>query len=193
MTRANKQVKKTVQAFGEQKKVLEADQIVAYLQTKDVDLPEALKTKLERYEFIRDLRGKFSRNSDIIPMVRTKFGISKTQAYKDIHEMEYIFGKSEKSNKDFERAFLLECSRKNIQIAFNSKNTEVITKALLAHAKISGVDTDDGDLPDYSKLEQHNYYINLPDQYIQIIQQLGGSGAVNLDRLIPNKPNASGE
>jgi len=175
--------------LGPVKNETEADQIIAFLHGKVTAIAAPLRKKLLRYEFAYDQRRLYKRKADIVQMIEHKFSVSRQQAYRDINESEFIFGKSENSSKAFHRNLLLEMSMKNIEIAMKSKDSEVITKALLAHAKISGVDKEDPDLPDFSKMEQHNYFIQMPIEYQEFLKNnIFRKGAVNLDELMPNKP-----
>lgn len=175
---------------GDSKYLRKADKFIQYLTHQgegELTLTEQESKMLDRLTEIHNLRKVYNRNKDIIQMISTKYGVTPRQVQKDIAECEYIFGKFEKANLEYERTFLLECSRKNIQLAFATKNTDKISKALATHAKICGHDKEMLDLPDFSKLEQHNYILNVPDAFVNAMLQLSSKGAVNLDAIMPAK------
>lgn len=175
---------------GESKYLRKADKFIQYLTHQgdiELALSEDESKYLDRLNEIHNLRKVYNRNKDIIAMISTKYGVSTRQVQRDIAECEYIFGKFEKANLEYERTFLLECSRKNIQLAFATKNTDKISKALATHAKICGHDKEMLDLPDFSKIEQHVYNINVPDTFMHALLQMTNKGAVNLDAIMPAK------
>jgi hypothetical protein len=165
-----------------------ADNIIRYLLNPNdstVDLTDTEKRKLDLCKKIHGYRCNFKSKRDVAAIIVSMHGVSGRHAYNLINETEYIFGSVEGVAKDYERNFLLECSRKNLQLAFSSRNSAVITKALLAHYKLCGLDEYLPELPDFSKLEQHNYIINLPDQFIEALKVMLKAGSINLQDFIP--------
>lgn len=171
------------------KEYQEADLIIKFLTDPDdetVDLPATLKNKLNLLKEIHGYRLRYKRKSAIVKLLQTLHtGINEQRAYYLIRECEYVFGAVNNVSKDYERQFILECSRRNIDLAFKSKNSKQITSALQAHYEFCGLSKDNIDLPDFSKLEQHNYIMSLPEPFMNIIKNLIGSGVVNLNELVP--------
>lgn len=165
-----------------------ADMIIRYLTSREdqtVELTATEKKTLDYCKEIHTLRFNFHKKSDIVALMSNTHGISERQVYNLINETEEIFGKVEGVSKDYERNFLIERSRKNIEIAMQSRSSAMITKALMAHYKIVGLDEFVPDMPDFSKLEQHKYIINLPANVIDILKMVVQSGAVKFNEIIP--------
>ena len=165
----------------------EADKIIAYLGNPDSTehkITIQQKMKLDRYQLIHGLRMRFKSHKYIIGHLAT-LGRNERQARYDIAEAEYIFGAAINVSRQYEMAFLLEASRKNIAIAIRSKDSQKISKALDTHHKLLGEEADQSALPDFSKFEQHNYNMVLPDKVMGPLMQLLSSGALNLSDAIP--------
>jgi DNA-directed RNA polymerase beta' subunit len=173
-----------------------ADMIIRYLTSPaeaNVELSATEKKTLDYCKEIHTLRFNFHKKTDIVALMSKTHGITERQVYNLINETEEIFGKVEGVSKDYERNFLIERSRKNIEIAMQSRNSNNISKALMAHYKIVGLDEFVPEMPDFSKLEQHKYIINLPVNIIDAIKHVVATGAIKLSDVIPPPtPDTSG-
>lgn len=165
-----------------------ADKIIKYLTTPDDDsikLSDAEKLTLDRCKAIHGYRLRFTQKEHIIEIICKTFDIGTRHAYNLLNETEKIFGTVHKVAKDYERQFLLNASVKNIEIAMASRNSKLITNALLAHYKIAGLDEFVPDMPDFSKLEQHKYLISLPPATLEILMNFTKAGAIKLTDILP--------
>ncbi len=171
---------------GDFKIARDADEIIAYLSNPDgpTSISVQQQERLKRYQFIHGLRMRFKDHKFIIGQLKTK-GRNERQARYDIAETEYIFGVAINVSRQYELAYLLEMSRKNISIAMRSKDSQKISKALDTHHKILGPEVDESDIPDFSKFEQHNYNMVLPPAMVKIFLELMKNGALNLSEIIP--------
>lgn len=167
----------------------EADKIINYLKDPSgkTQLNSTLRKKLDLYTIIYGLRIQFKQNAHIVGILETIHKRSKKQARIDISETEYIFGKVYKIDILFEKAFMLEASRKNLEIAYQTKDNDKISKAIKVHKEIVGDELNEAELPDFSKFESHTYNIVLPPQIVELLKSLLGQGAINLSDLIPGK------
>lgn len=175
--------------FKLQSEFREADKIITYLENPDGEhqITKQLQQKLDRYIAVHALKLRYKTNSFIVGILGETHNRNKRQAMYDIQETEYIFGKVVKINHAFETAFLLEASRKNIELAFITRDNNKISKSLEAHKKIIGDKKDESQLPDFSKFEQHIYNIVIPIQIQNMLLQLSGAGAINLSDFIPSQ------
>jgi len=165
-----------------------ADNIIRYLLNPNddtIELTPTEKNKLDICKKIHGYRCNYTSKRDVASLIVSLHGYSERQAYNLINDTEYIFGSIEGVNKDYERNFLLENSRKNIELAMASRDSLKITKALMAHYKLCGLEEIVPDLPDFSNLEQHNYIVNLPPQFLSAFKALMKSGSVNVADLLP--------
>lgn len=140
---------------------------------------------LDRCRTIDNLRTRENKTTNyLIGHLVAKYGISRSQAYKDIASMYRIFGETGKLDKNYELRYLKEKSYQNIAIAFATNDSKLITKALLAHRTITGQDKDE--LPfDMSKIEPSTIVFNIDPTTTALIQLLLSKGSVNLNDLIP--------
>lgn len=179
---------KEIQANIHFKAYSKADNIIRYLINpgdESVTLTDTEKTTLARCKAIHGFRMRYMKTEQVIALIMQTYGIKDRQARNLIHETEKIFGTVGKPHKDYERVFLLEASRKNIELAMAERNSTKITKALLAHYKMAGLEEFIPDMPDFAKLEQHKYIINLPTNVVDFISQHLKSGALKLIDIIP--------
>lgn len=178
---------KIPQSMAMGKEYQEADLIIKFLTEPDDEsntLSETLKNKLLLLKEVHGYRLRYKRKLAIVKLLQMSHPeINEQRAYYLIRECEYVFGAVNNVSKDYERQFILECSRRNIEFAMKSKNPKHITSALQAHYEFCGLSKENIDLPDFSKLEQHNYILSLPEQYMKVIQNLISSGVVNLNDL----------
>jgi hypothetical protein len=172
------------------KQVSEADKIIAYLGDKEEgkSLPANLRTKLDRYIVINQLRARYKQHAYIISYLKDAFNIvDEKKARKYIAEAEYIFGKAIYVSRAYELNLLLQFSIKNLELAFATKDVKLITMALDMHHKLLGPEVDESEVPDASKFEQHIYNMILPPNVAELLNQLVSSGAVDLSKVVPQK------
>jgi hypothetical protein len=167
----------------------DADKIISYLQDPDskTQLSIKLRKSLDLYRVVYSLKCRYKTDSHIVAILKDLHGLNERQSRYAISETEYIYGRVLKVDALYEKHFLLEASRKNIEIAFLSKSTANISKALEVHKKILGEEIDESTLPDFSKFEAHQYNIVLPPEIIKLVQSMMSAGAINLSTLIPGQ------
>lgn len=165
----------------------EADKIIQYLldPSKEIDLTDTEKKTLDIAKNIHGLRLQFHKKADCVKMIVSLYNVTTRYAYNLMNITEEIFGKVEGVHKDYERNFLLEVSRENIKKAMQSGRSNEISKALIVHYKIAGLEDYIVDMPDFSALEQHEYIINLTNSTVEALKQVLKSGAVKLSDVIP--------
>lgn len=174
-------------ANGDFAKFREADKIIAYLKDPSghTDINASLKRKLHLYTQIYSLKLEFKQNSYIHGILVKVNGLNPRAATNAINETEYIFGKVNKIDAAFEKTFLLEASRKNLELAYRTKDNNKINKALEVHYKIVGEELDETELPDFSKIESHTYNIVMAPEISDMIKNMLSQGAINLSNTIP--------
>lgn len=167
-----------------------ADKIIRYLLHPDdesIDLTDTEKKRFDILKSIHGLRMRYNRKSDVVTLITQMHGIKERQAYNYVQECEYVFGSLEGVHKAYERNFLLECSRKNIELAMNTRKSDLITKALLAHYKLCGLEEVIVDMPDFSALEPNTYIVKLPKHQENALNKLLGTGVIDLRDIIPTE------
>lgn len=167
-----------------------ADNIIRYLTNPNDDSIVLSEQEKKRYDVLKEVHGyrmRFQRKSDIVNiLVKTK-GLSEGRCYALVQESEHVFGSLDGVNKAYERNFLLECSRKNIELAFATRKSEVISKALKEHYMICGLNEAIVEMPDFSALEPNNYTISLPENQQAVLMAMLAKGYVNMKDLVPHQ------
>lgn len=165
-----------------------ADAIIHYLLNPDDDTIQLTDTEKKTLNYCKEIHGyrlRYFRKPDIVGLMKSMHNLQDRQIYNLINETEEIFGKVGKVHKEYERQFLINASLKNIEIAMAGRNSTQITKALLAHYKIAGLEEFIPDMPDFSKLEQHKYIIGIPTNVLDTIKGLMKGGSLRLSDFIP--------
>jgi hypothetical protein len=182
-------LKTLLQKSNDFSKVREADLIINYLKdpSAKTELNATMRKKLDLYTAVYNLRLNFKQNSHIVGVLTTIHKRSEKQARIDIAETEYIFGKVLKIDIPFEKAMLLEASKRNVELALLTKDNNKISKAIEVHQKLVGEEPDISELPDFSKFEPHTYNMVMSPQMIEYIMSLLAKGAVNLSKEMPSR------
>ncbi|OFY87849.1 MAG: hypothetical protein A3F72_02970 [Bacteroidetes bacterium RIFCSPLOWO2_12_FULL_35_15] len=166
----------------------EADLIIAFLENPDDSkLPAKTRENYERYIIINNMLMRYNQHSAVIGFLKDKYEMSERKARYCIAETQYIFGQMIKVNRPYEIAYLLELSRKNLEIALNSRDNKKISMALKCHLEIVGPELDMNDMPDFSDFEPHKYSIVLPSDLQKQLVSLLKDGAINLSAKMPSK------
>jgi hypothetical protein len=146
------------------------DQIRSFVIGKTTTLPDNLdvlrRRWLSAFTFMLDPGLKSDRQ--VCKKLMMMYKISDDTAYRDIAASKRLFGDARKSSKEAERYLASENAKENYDKAWNmflaTKKYNWYLAAVLQqkiHAKVNGLDKDDPDLPDPSK-------INPPIQVLQI-------------------------
>jgi hypothetical protein len=174
----------------DRKKWTEADQIIAFIKG-DIDaLPQKLQYKYQRCAQIfvlmsppnnYGIRDTIARMQALPDVLQVSYG----QLCRDIDDTQKIYGQLFTVNKKFEQNFLMEISRIAIQKAVASNNPKLISDAVLVHAKITGVTDGSEDELDFKKLAATStIHLNIDKAVFIQLQQLAGSGVVDMDKLL---------
>ncbi len=183
-------IEKGIQVIKLQGEASAADRIRRYLMAPDDETVELSENDKKRYDILKEihaLRMRHTRKADIVQMIKHLHGLKTSQCYNYIRECQNIFGPLEEVHKDYERNYLLEASRKNIEIAMASKNSDLITKAILAHHKLSGLADITVEMPDFSRLEPNTYEFNLPEAQQNMFKTLLEGGVIDWNVLFPHQ------
>lgn len=179
----------SVQKLKLAKEYTEADNIIRYLTSPEDASIELSDREKKRFDILKEIHGyrmRFSRRTEIVNIIMKMHGLKQSQCYALIKDAEYVFGTVETVSKLYERNFLLEASRKNIQIAFASGKSIVISKALKEHYRICGLNEITVEMPDFSALEPNTYNIVLPDDQKEMLIQMMSRGFFKVSDIIPH-------
>lgn len=174
------------------------DRIEAYYLNNRVLSSKELEL-CERYEVIFSIycntRSKKETVSKFIKLQSSKEKpISVPQAYRDLKAAEEIFTPLRKYEKEFLRLTIIEsciADIKGIDLRLRKPKSTSEYVALVALkdrlrqriSDVSGLENEDPNLPDFSKLEPHIFKISLPPQTMKFIKTLSKSSVVDLTQL----------
>lgn len=115
----------------------------------------------DRWEAAFSLLVNYHSTENAIPVLKTKYNISRAQAYRDIIYAKKLFGDITQSSKDADRYILYELSMKTFQLAAKQKppHIEGMNRAIANMIKLKGLDRDEPDAVRPEDLESHNYYM----------------------------------
>lgn len=166
---------------------------VAKGEITEDELTTEEKHILERWRTCFSIMMNYNTIQDTVPMMMVKFPkLSQSQAYRDCAFAQKLFGNIFASNKEGLRHMLTEWAKEVIQLARakNPPDLKEINNALRNIAVINGLDKEDPDKIDFSKLEKHNNPINVPPELLELLLKLANKGAVNLSDVRQGADNA---
>lgn len=169
------------------------DKIRNFVIGRSDSLPDHLEAVRERWTaaFTLMLDTGLTTDRQVARQLMTTFGISEAQAYVDIAASKRLFGDARRSAKEAERYLASENAKQLFEKAWSmfmaTKKYQWFVAAVSQqklHAKINGLDKDDPELPDPSK-------INPPVQILQInVDFLTSQFAQVIDPKAKEKINA---
>lgn len=110
------------------------------------------------------------------------YEVSEITAIRDMQAAVKLFGEISKADKEGMRHLLIIKAEKAYSMAKKDKDVKGMNDAIKNLIKITGVEREDPDLPDFTKLEQHNYIIIMPDaQRINLEKMIKAPGSIDLN------------
>jgi len=165
------------------------ERIVAFMQDRlaETELTEHEQQLINRWNEAWTLLRNYHSTSDAAAILMKRFpGISRATAYRDCSNAVSLFGDISKSTKEGIKHLATEITKDALIIARENRNEDAMIKGAAAIAKINGVNVTDPDLPDFDKIEPHNYNITLPPAMIQALQTMISGGKIDLTQLLDN-------
>ena len=119
-----------------------------------------------RWESAYGLLCNYHSPQDAIPGLDKLDKRSKAQAYRDIKNAHNLFGDIQATSKDGVRSILYEYAMKIFQLATNDKNITEMNRAMSNLIKLKGLDRDDPEIPDFSRLKPTTQVIKLESDFL---------------------------
>lgn len=168
------------------KKTTTFEKIFAWYVDKGntIILSDKEEEQRKRWEAAFSLLCNFHSIEDARPVLEKQFNISSAQAYRDIKNAINLFGDVTKSEKEGYRHIIFQYSMKVFQMASRDRNIMEMNKAISNMIKIKGLDREDPDFIDPSKVEPHEYRITVPTKVKKELQKLLEDGYVDLSEDI---------
>lgn len=89
----------------------------------------------------------------VATLLAKQHDISQSQALRDVGDAIAIYGDMQRSSKEAMRYLTAEMAQKTFQLAAKNGDMAAMNKAIANIIKIHGLDRDDPELPDFSKLQ----------------------------------------
>lgn len=162
--------------------------IAEYLKTggNSILLTAEQKNLLERIDFCDNLIRKYKKQSEIVLVITTRFGISRQQAYKTVQATQEIYGSVATVSKEYWRKITIDWIIDAVNLARESKDIKGLNAALANLIKALGLDKTDITDIDLTKYEAHTYNIQLPKDTEKLMLDMVKKGVVNLADLFPD-------
>jgi hypothetical protein len=119
-----------------------------------------------RLESAFTLLCKYHSNEQAKDRLISQFNYTPRQAYRDIRSALELFGDVIKTKKEASRYILYELAMKNYQLAASKSDIDQMNRAVANLIKITGVDREDIDLPDPSKIQPPMQMLSITIQFI---------------------------
>jgi len=154
----------------------------------EVELTPHQEEKKARYLTVFSLLRKGKVNVQIVKYLMKVFDISEVRAYADIKESIKVYADLRKAEKEGMRWILLDRAEATYQRAVKAGNLKQQNAALANQIKITGVDREDPELPDFDKLKPGIVIVAIPQELEENISAALKGGAVNLNNFQPPQP-----
>lgn len=112
---------------------------------KDAGVPEIIQARIIRIRDIYNMWLQFpsKKEQELVQVLKTKYGIKKTEAYADLKLIKILLGDLNQSSKDFHRWRFNTMILKAAAIAEHRKDARSLVAALDKYAKYNKLDKDD--------------------------------------------------
>ncbi len=121
----------------------------------------------QRWECAYDLQCNYKTPTMAAPILMRKYNLSRAQAYRDIKNATNLFGDINATRKEGSRHVLYEYAMKTLQMASRDRNVKEMNKAVGNMIKIKGLDREDPNIPDFSRLEPTTQVIQLNPEFLE--------------------------
>jgi len=153
-------------------------------ERKEESLSKHQLAKRERIEAVYRMLLEWQDQIAIVEKMETVFGVSRTQAYRDIQHTQFIFGSNKKANKEFKRHMAEQMALKTFNIAKDKNDAKAMASATRAYIEATGCNLNDPDIPDFEKLKPNIYPILLHKKADALLDQLIASpGSIDLSNM----------
>jgi hypothetical protein len=148
---------------------------------------DELSYEVEQYE--RSVRMAYGMHLEIksqkyiVGSLMKTFNITQSTAYKVLKEAKLIFADLVEINKAIERNLAIEMAKESYRRAVLRDNTSDMVNATKALIKAAGLDKEDPDLPDFSKIQPSVIVPMLPEGMEDSILEMLQGGAVDLNKV----------
>ena len=159
----------------------EADVVKAwYASDEPFDLNDREDTIRRRWDWAKAQFLALASYGEVVQSLMREFGISIAQARIDVRNMRHAFGNLDEVPKAVHRERAIEMTLKAYKIAESKQDSDGMTRAAEAYARIVGLDKDDAERLDIEKLMKERTYVEVLDPTVRslLLNFLQASGGV---------------
>lgn len=133
------------------------------LSEKELEIKDRLDTAFS-------LLTTFHSPEQAIPMLRSKYGISVAQAYRDIAAAKRLYGDITESSKEADRYILSEYAMRALQLATKEKDIKGMNMAIGNLIKLKRLDQTDNSVLTEEDMQDHTYTMILPGKNGEVMK-----------------------
>ncbi|MCO6501352.1 MAG: hypothetical protein J5I47_13385 [Vicingus serpentipes] len=147
------------------------EKITAFLETKGgKPLSKPLQKRLDKIDFVDNLIRNGRSPKQIITFLQKRFpseGISRATAYRIIKDAKYVYGSTNREDKEYWRSVLVDLifdTRKRARLAGDIKTMAACDNNLF---RALALDKDDPDLPDFGRIQPPIQVLQINKTFIE--------------------------
>lgn len=153
-----------------------------------IELTEHQEEKRRRLLSIISLMTKGKANSVILKHLQKDHGLSLAQSYRDIRDAVVVYGDLRKAEKEGIRWIQYDLALNVYRKAMKSEDWKAANQAQRNMIKITGIDREDPELPDFEKLKPSLNIVVIDQEIEDKVKALLQAGPVDLSTLHSQKP-----
>jgi len=116
--------------------------------------------------------------------VSKTYNISEIQGHNDVRDALNLFGEATRAQKEGLRFVTYEAIMKTFQLAYKAEDYRTMADATKNMIKVLGLDKDDPDAPDFARLEQHIYIMQIDaDVKDKLMEMVRRHGTTDLNKI----------
>ena len=170
---------------GTSQKPTDLEAIVEYYRGERSDLTVTQMARKRRMAAIWAMQTEGHTKKHIVGVIRKEFKVSEDTVYRDCREAVKIYGEVSKADKEGQRYIIGEMAREAYRIAAAAKDVKGMNSAINNLTKIFGLDREDPDTPDFTKLEPSVIVTTVSSDLEEYARQMLKGGLIDLNK-IPN-------
>lgn len=152
-------------------------------ETEEADLTEHQKEKLQQVRCAHALLLEARPVAKVTKKLMARFGLSRVSAWRVIRMTEALFGAARKANKDYKRIIAENMAMEAYRMAKKKGNHRDMNAAIANYIKLNGLDREDPDLPDFSKLQPSLNIVVVNPEIEEGVLLMLGKGPVDISEL----------
>lgn len=153
--------------------------------TGTVELGEKEEACYERLRKAWSLRGNGYTSAQAASVLVKEYDVSRRQAENDVRDALTLYGDVSRADKEGHRMAAAELCQKLIRRALDNDDLKALDAAIGRLIKIHGLDRDDPEMPDVTKMKRHLINVVIDERSENVLHQLATTaGPLNLSKMM---------